>query len=124
MSNKCVCVVSGWIVEDAEVNGKATKFRIGVNRAFKNKETGEWEEKPMWLRCADFMPERSSKLTKGTLVTLTGEMTWDERPEGGFWAPELKIMNVDILRWANSEGAAAKGKGGAQGRRKAEDLPF
>lgn len=109
---------------DADVGDKTVKFRLGINRGVKNRETGEWEEKAMFLRCTDFMTSRSEKLAKGCLVQVTGELTWDERAEGGFWAPELKVMDVSVLKWAHAQGEKNANKQAAQGKRKDEALPF
>jgi len=128
MSSKAILVVSGHVVEDADVKEKLVKFRVAINRGFKNKETGEWEEKAMWLRCTDFLVQRSSKLAKGALVQVSGEVNWDERPEGGFFAPELRVMDVTVLRWANNDadksGAGKERREAAQGKRKGQELPF
>jgi single-stranded DNA-binding protein len=129
MSSKAVMVVSGYVVEDAEVrDNKIVKFRIGINRGYKEKGSDEWKEKAMWLRCTDFLVQRASKLAKGALVQVTGEVNWDERPEGGYFAPELKVMDVTVLKWANNDqdksttGQAAKREAG--NRRKSDALPF
>lgn len=128
VSSKAILVVSGYVVEDADVKDKLVKFRIGINRGVKNKETGEWEEKAMWLRCTDFLVQRASKLAKGALVQVSGEVNWDERPEGGFFAPELKVMDVTVLKWANNDrdqsGAGKEHRNTAQGKRKSAELPF
>ena len=124
MANRVITVVCGHVVADADVTDKTVKFRIAINRGVKNRETGEWEDKPMFLRCTDWLTTRSDKLVKGCLVQVTGDLTWDERAEGGFWAPELKVMDVSVLKWAQGAGEKNTNKQAAQGKRKTEDLPF
>lgn len=134
MSQRIIVTAPGRLVADPDMptNEKAPAvFRIACNTSVK--VDGQWTEKATFMRVRDWNHDRVKKLAKGALVVVTGELTQDERPEdkgGGFYACEIKAMNVDVLLWGENKSAAEGGvasqgkKAAATARRSKEDLPF
>lgn len=134
MSQRIMVTAPGRLVADPEFGSENAPavFRIACNNSVKGAD-GQWVEKPTYLRCKDWNHERSKKLTKGCLVSISGELMVDQRPEdkgGGYYPPEVKIYNVDILQWAQDKTAAEGGsaasarKEGAKSKRASEPNPF
>lgn len=96
--------MSGNIGSDAELvptnsdNG-ICKFSICNNHRRLNKQTGEWEEQPMWFRCVIFGKRAESLvqyLTKGTRVALTGELRSSQYEKDGQKHTSFEIVVGEI----------------------------
>lgn len=126
MSNKLIGTVCGYVAQDADVKEKFVTFSLAINKSTKQPD-GTYVERAMWLRCKDFMVDRGSKMAKGALISVTGEITWDEHKSGeksAFYAPELRVMNLDVVRWANNDKDKSGAREDKKQKRSDEDLPF
>ena len=75
--------LNGRIGQDAEVrttqNGRVAAFTLATDEGWKDRESGEWQERTEWHRVVTFQPglvdllDRHAK--KGRLVSVVGKLT-------------------------------------------------
>lgn len=73
--------ITGNLTRDAHMNGPALNIGVAVNERFKNKQTGQWEDRANFIDCTMF-GSRAEKvkpyLTKGTKVAVEGKLHWSQ----------------------------------------------
>lgn len=90
MANLNKVLLIGRLTRDPEVRtfpngGKVAKFGFAVNNRAKNRDTGQWEDVPVWLDCEVFNRGEFGKkadlaqqyLTKGKQIFIEGHLRLD-----------------------------------------------
>lgn len=103
-------VIEGNLTRDADVrdlaNGtKVCNFTVAVNEKRKNVETGEWEDAPVFVRCALFglrAEKLSQYLLKGTKVTIDGKLRYSTWVKDDEKRHELSVI-VDQLEFSGGK---------------------
>lgn len=103
-------VIEGNLTRDTDVrdlaNGtKVCNFTVAVNEKRKNVETGEWEDAPVFVRCALFglrAEKLSQYLLKGTKVTIDGKLRYSTWVKDDEKRHELSVI-VDQLEFSGGK---------------------
>lgn len=110
-------IIEGNLTRDAEVRATASglvvaNFTVAVNEKRKNTETGEYEDAPVFVRCALFgnRAEKVSKwLVKGKRVTVDGKLRYSVYMKDDEKRSQLSVV-VDEIAFGgsrNQDGEAA-----------------
>jgi single-strand DNA-binding protein len=128
----------GRLTRDPEIKefgwGKVANIGFAVNKRQKNKDTGQWEEVPVWLDLKAFSSEKGRKLAdfaqnylkKGSQVFVEGHLVLEqwEAKDGGGKRSKL-VINVDDFQFVGGkrdEAAGAPMGGGSSAKSEAADL--
>ena len=126
-----------------ENGGKVANIGFAVNNSRKNRESGEWEETPVWIDLKAFNRESGSKLAdlaekhlcKGRQVYVEGHLAleeWTAKEDGGkrskmlVYADRIQFLGRDGGSPDDAPAAAGpdKGKKRKTGTPAAESAPF
>ena len=109
--------VSGRLTRDAEMrytgSGMAVgSFGIAVNERVKNRQTGEWSDRPNYFECTVFGKYAEAikqRLTKGALVVVDGSLrysSWDG--QDGQKRSKVEIIANEVTTPAMPQQAATR----------------
>lgn len=106
-------IISGNLTRDPELrntqSGMAVlSFGVAVNDRCKNKQTGEWEDRPNFVDCTMFGNRANSLaqyLSKGTKVSIEGKLRQEQWERDGQKHSKLKVI-VDELEFMSSRQSA------------------
>lgn len=109
--------ITGNLTAEPELRATASgtavlNFRIASNYSVKNKQTGEWEDRPNYVSCTVIgaRAEPLSKLlSKGEKVAVSGSLRyheWEDKDGGKRSMLEIMVENVLLM--------TRKGEGGGQ----------
>lgn len=107
--------ISGNLTRDPELRATAAgtsvlTFGIAVNDRHRNKETGEWEDRPNFVDCTMFGTRAESVscfLSKGAKVALEGKLHWSQWEKDGQKRSKLDVVVNDIELMSNRNDGAA-----------------
>ena len=100
--------ITGRMAADPELRATTSgtqvlNFRIASNYSVKNKQTGEWEERPNWVGCV-VMGVRAEPLSrllgKGDKVAVSGSLryhAWEDKEGGRHSVLEVYADNVILM---------------------------
>jgi single-strand DNA-binding protein len=100
ISSRNMAVLRGNLVADPEVRtfssgGQVTNFRMAVNRRFKDKDTGQWESRGVFLDCKAFSKVGeaiAAKFHKGQPITIIASLDQDEWNDKQTGAKRSKLV--------------------------------
>lgn len=103
--------------EKRAVGNGLTAFRVAVNNSRKNKQSGEWEDDPLFLDCEAWNQGERGKLAdqvcerakKGSRVVVSGRLkmdTWEDK-NGGGKRQKIKLA-VDDVQFLDRTDAATQ----------------
>ena len=82
-------------------------FGVAINDGRTNKQTGEWEETPVFIDCAMFS-SRAEKiaqyLVKGTRVTVDGRLRWSSWTKDGQKRSKLDLVVNEVVFMSRNQG--------------------
>lgn len=128
-------IIEGNLTRDAEVRATASglavaNFTVAVNEKRRNGETGEYEDAPVFVRCAMFgsRAEKVSKwLVKGKRVTVDGKLRYSVYMKDDEKRSQLSVV-VDELAFGGNRnqdgGDAPAAPAPAAPEVYDEDIPF
>lgn len=103
-------VISGNLTRDPEWRGtarNALSLGVAVNDETKNRQTGEWEERPNFVDCVIFGNRAAALeryLEKGTKVTIEGRLRYSSwEAADGQKRSKLEVV-VDEIEFSNRQG--------------------
>jgi single-strand DNA-binding protein len=107
-------------------SGLAT-FTVVVNDRKKNKDSGQWEDSPVYIDCKAFNAENGRKLAstindygrKGVLVLVSGKITqesWDDKATGAKRSKLVVIVSEFQLCEKKQDGQQSSQGGQQRGR--------
>ena len=116
-------------VKDFENGGRVAELGFAVNNRRKNKESGEWEDVPVWLHLKAFNHENGRKLADlaannlhtGRQLYVEGRLAleeWTGKEDGK--KHSRTVVYVDQLEFLASAAAKDGAAGGAQAGETAE----
>lgn len=127
----------GNLTKDPELRALASgtsvcKLRLAVNTRIKDKETGQWEDRPNYfdVTCWGATAENVAKYcTKGSGVLVDGELRWREwKADDGTnrQAVDVNAQKVIFMGGGKGGGDTGAGGGGQFGDPAADDddIPF
>ncbi len=132
-------VISGNLTRDPELRTlesglQILDFRIGFNNRKKNRQTGEWENKPNFIDCKLFGNAESKRveklshiLCKGFKVALDGHLDLDEWEKDGQKRSKLVLIVDDMELMTRREDGGIPEPSEVPGSTPAlatEDIPF
>lgn len=111
-------VVVGNLTRDVELRTSASgsaimNFGVAVNDRSKNKQTGQWEDRPNFIDCTMFGTRAESVsrfLSKGMKVAIEGKLRWsqwDDRKTGEKRSKVEVIVDEIEFMSSRNEGAQA-----------------
>ncbi|MEK7382798.1 MAG: single-stranded DNA-binding protein [Elusimicrobiota bacterium] len=142
MANLNKVMLIGRLTRDPEIKtfvngGKVANIGFAVNNRRKNKETGQWEDAPVWVDMKAFNRETGRKLAdlveqslrKGQQVYIEGHLVLEEwtGKEDGKKQSKMVVYVDDMQFLEKREGAAAPAKtpeSSEAGDGKMEEVPF
>ena len=97
-------IISGNLTRDPETRATAggmtvLNFGVAVNERIKNKQSGEWEDRPNFIDCVMFgtRAEAVSRfISKGTKVTIEGKLRWSQWETDGQKRSKIEIVVDEI----------------------------
>ena len=97
-------IISGNLTRDPEARATAggmtvLNFGVAVNERVKNKQSGEWEDRPNFIDCVMFgtRAEAVSRfIGKGTKVTIEGKLRWSQWERDGQKRSKIEIVVDEI----------------------------
>ncbi len=97
-------IISGNLTRDPETRATAggmtvLNFGVAVNERVKNKQSGEWEDRPNFIDCVMFgtRAEAVSRfISKGTKVTIEGKLRWSQWETDGQKRSKIEIVVDEI----------------------------
>ena len=97
-------IISGNLTRDPETRATAggmtvLNFGVAVNERVKNKQSGEWEDRPNFIDCVMFgtRAEAVSRfIGKGTKVTIEGKLRWSQWEHDGQKRSKIEIVVDEI----------------------------
>ena len=118
MSSINLVILSGHLGQDAKINvtaGGQTKvwFSLATTIRFKSKKTDQWEDRTTWhdvIMWGDMAAKLHRELTKGTLLTVEGELdkrSYDKEGEKRY-VVEVRAKTIVLHSKARAESRAAK----------------
>ena len=124
-------IILGNLTRDPEVkhtqsNTAVANFAVATNEAWKNKQTGEWEESAEFHRVVAWrhLAERAEKsLRKGTRVYVEGKLETRKWEKDGHTNYTTEIIARDIVVLSKDEDAPQQ-PAPAQAPADDDDLPF
>jgi len=109
MANLNKVMLIGRLTRDPEVRtftngGKVTKMGFAVNNRVKNQQTGQWEDKPVWLDVKAFNRETGRKLAdlceqylkKGHQAYIEGHLVLEEWETDGQKRSKLVVIVEEV----------------------------
>ena len=82
-------------------------FGVAINDGRTNKQTGEWEETPVFIDCTMF-GNRAEKiaqyLVKGTRVTVDGRLRWSSWTKDGQKRSKLDLVVNEVVFMSRNQG--------------------
>jgi single-strand DNA-binding protein len=109
MANLNKVMLIGRLTKDPEMvsfssGGRVAKIRFAVNNRVKNQQSGQWEDKPVWLDVKAFNRETGRKLAdlceqylkKGHQVYIEGHLVLEEWEKDGEKRSRLVIVMEDM----------------------------
>ncbi len=102
-------------------------FTVVVNERKKNKDSGQWEDSPIYIDCKAFNSEGGRKLAstinaygrKGTLVLVNGKLTqenWQDKDSGAKRSKHVVVVSEFQLCEKKPDGQSGGGQGQQRGR--------
>lgn len=96
--------LAGHLTRDPELRATADgnpvlSFGIAVNERVRNKQTGEWEDRPNFIDCTMFGPRAESLsrfLSKGSKVSLEGRLRWSQWEREGQKRSKIEVIITEI----------------------------
>lgn len=109
MKNINIVVISGNLTRDAEVRSSSStevvRFTVAVNGRQRN-SGGEWEDRPNYIDCTAFGERFSNlapNLTKGTKVTVKGELRWNQWEADGKKHSKVEVVPEQVEYMSRKE---------------------
>jgi single stranded DNA-binding protein len=100
--------IVGNLVADIEVKRLSSgtpfaNFRVVTNKSFKNKETGDWDDKPTFHQCVMYGENVANieGLRKGQFVMAVGEIsqrTYERKLENGTVIPNWPVHEIKVVQ--------------------------
>jgi len=131
MANFNKVVLIGNLTRDPECRtftngGKVAKFGIAVNRRWKNQQTGQFEDEPMFIDCSAFNWGDRGTLAniveqycrKGSSVCIEGRLkleTWDDKQTGQKRSKHLIVVEGLQLLDRRSDGPGGPSRAATAG---------
>lgn len=116
MATENVITIIGNLADDPELRYTPTgtavaNVRVAVNRRFRNRESGEWDERlDGFFRCNVWREQAenvANSLSKGARVLVTGRLTsrsFEDKEGQTRWVTEIEADEVcPSLRWATAQ---------------------
>lgn len=133
MSNDInISIHSGRLGKDPNRIGSACNFSIASNKSWKDKETGEWVNKTIWINCVawgKFGAMINDVYKKGDHVVIQGELSenkWTDKKSGEEKSRAVitvsKMDRVGGRQGASSTSSEGSDSGGDNFED--EDIPF
>lgn len=76
--------------------GKVASFRLATEESWKDKQTGEWKNRPTWHTIETFVPSKVAFLErnvrKGDLIEVMGMLAYDNYEKNGVEIERAKIV--------------------------------
>ena len=97
----------GRLGKDAETTATFTRFSLATSESWKDKATGEWQERTEWHRVIAW--NYTKEIPKGALVAVTGKVTYTQHE--GKWYTDIVARSVRVLTGgapAHRDGAPAE----------------
>ena len=85
-------------IEYREVGNGLWSMSLPDSQSWKNKDTGEWDEKTFWYNCScwgDFLAKRCANIGKGDIVTVEGRM--ESRENDGKTYTNLNVDSITVV---------------------------
>lgn len=97
--------ISGRLTRDGELrytssNTPVLSFGIASNRSWRNKQTGEWDEKATFIDCVLYGKRAETlndRMVKGAYVCITGSLNFEQWERDGMKRSKLSIL-VDCIK--------------------------
>ncbi|HMP03058.1 MAG TPA: single-stranded DNA-binding protein [Gemmatales bacterium] len=97
--------------------GKVAKFGFAVNNRARNKDSGQWEDVPVWLDCEVFNRGEFGKkadlandrLDKGSQIFIEGHLRLDSWTAQDGQKRNKLVIVVDDFQFLDSRGDGARG---------------
>ena len=142
MANLNKVMLIGRLTRDPEIKtfgngGKVANMGFAVNNRRKNKDTGQWEDVPVWVDLKAFNRDTGRKLAdlieqslrKGQQVYIEGHLVLEEwtGKEDGKKQSKMVVYVDDMQFLEKREGGGASAKASASsdvGDGKIEEVPF
>ena len=139
MANLNKVMLIGRLTRDPEIKtfgngGKVANIGFAVNNRRKNKETGQWEDAPVWVDLKAFNRETGRKLAdlieqslrKGQQVYIEGHLVLEEwaGKEDGKKQSKMVVYVDDMQFLDKREGGGAPVKAPESGDGRIEEVPF
>lgn len=134
MANVNRVILIGRLTRDPEPHtfadgGKVCNFHLAVNNRKKNRDTGEWEDDPVFIKCKAFDAERrklasliEDYCTKGKEIYVEGSLvreTWADKETGKEVSMlTLRVQDVQLLGKSSNQD-----EGGSRPQRAAAQSP-
>lgn len=104
--------ISGNLTADAELrntgNTDVVSFSVAVNESYKDKETGEWKDRPNFFNCTRFVSNGTklqAMLTKGSKIAIHGKLRQEKwQDKNGETRYGVKIIVDDIEFMSSRQG--------------------
>jgi|SRR5688572_11658902 len=106
---------------ESATNARVANFGVAVNNPRKNKDTGEWEDRPAFIDCEawNYEADRAMTLDKGDAVIIVGRIKMDQ------WQDKESGKNRSVLRLnVDTVGRQIVMNGGSKFQAEEEDIPF
>jgi single-strand DNA-binding protein len=124
MANINRVVIEGNLTRDPELrqlpSGNAVcKLRVAVNERVKDRESGQWSDKPNYFDVTVWGAQGEScnrYLTKGSGIMIDGRLSWREwDAQDGTKRQSVEIIAENTRFVGGRDGAASGGEGGSRG---------
>lgn len=113
--------VIGRVAFDPEVrkagSGEVTGLKLAINESWKDKQSGQWKEKTVWLKvnCWDYLAGKAGALRKGDSVFVSGALetqAWTNKDGQKVESLELradKLLKIEVQKTGGqSEGGGRR----------------
>lgn len=92
--------------------GRVANIRLCVNESYKDRNSGEWKQKPQWFRLFSWSPATvgyiERNLKKGRLVQIVGTLenkTYTDRDGETRYSTEIRVTQITPLDKVQRSGA-------------------
>jgi single-strand DNA-binding protein len=126
----------GRLVRDPETRAigggqNVSALQVAVNRSWKDKQSGDWKEETLFIRCNAWgkLADKAATLAKGGLVVIAGHLEsrkWTDKDGGSRESIEVRLSTLESVNatqgGAKSDDWKNKGKKSGPAESFSQDL--